>query len=423
MCATALVFTGIGTAATPAGAVPAPAVGHEALYESPGTFNWQVPARVTTVRVETVGASGGDAMTRFEPSEGGLGGSTAATIAVTPGETIQVNVGGAGTAGRRGPGDGAGGYNGGGNAVWAGCEIGGSGGGASDVRRGGTALAHRVVVAGGGGGAGTAMHFGVDENAGGHGGGDAPTAGSSGFGNHGGGAGTEDAGGAGGTDGHDQGLDGSFGQGAANVTDTCMSSGAGGGGWYGGGSGSSDGPMANGGGGGGSGYVAPGATSIVYGNGVNDGNGSVRITWTQPPAPTPTPKPKPKPTPHPTPKPKPTPAPSPPPAPRCPDPAAPLRVFPNRPSILLAAYLMQNCDYSARGLIAAGMPVTALDPPHSSVCPAWRPFRVFANRPSLIVSAFLVGNCGYRIHWQFQTMRLTPYVVPHGWTPGARVSL
>ena len=63
-----------------------------------------------------------------------------ATLAVVPGEILNVFVGGQGGTG------GTAGFNGGGAG---GDGFGGGGGGASDIRRGGTAL----VVAGGGGGA------------------------------------------------------------------------------------------------------------------------------------------------------------------------------------------------------------------------------------------------------------------------------
>jgi hypothetical protein len=99
------------------------------------------------------------------PSGGGLGGSaTTVGLAVTPGETLTVDVGGKGADGEgvvptgnaqvnsgvssAAPGDGgAGGFNGGGNGG-DGPSAGGGGGGATDVRRGDTVL----VVAGGGGG-------------------------------------------------------------------------------------------------------------------------------------------------------------------------------------------------------------------------------------------------------------------------------
>jgi hypothetical protein len=96
---------------------------------------WTVPAGLTEATFDLYGAQGGgipgDPL--FLP---GLGGRATATIAVTPGASIQVNVGGQG-----GIFGGGGGFNGG-------------GGGASDIRIGGTALTDRVLVAGGGGGSG-----------------------------------------------------------------------------------------------------------------------------------------------------------------------------------------------------------------------------------------------------------------------------
>ncbi len=377
-------------------------------WDIPGTDAWVVPDRVTSVTVVALGASGGDVQDGGF-ADGGLGGSTTASIKVSPGETLQVNVGGQGVAGTStNPESGApGGYNGGGAAVSTNCNTGGSGGGASDVRRGGTDLTDRVLVAGGGGGAGASM----DSGQGGAGGGDEATAGQSPFFKGlGGGPGTLTAGGTGSSAGYDSGSDGSFGLGADNSTDGCLSSGAGGGGWYGGGSGSGEYPEAAGGGGGGSGYVVDGSTGVIWGNGVNEGDGSVTISYTQPPAPATA-----------------TPTTSAPPVPKapaasCPDPKAPLRAFLNRPSLLLAAYLIDNCGFHARSLVAAGMPVTALDPPASSVCPPWVPFRVWPNRPSITIAGFLIDHCGYSVHRQFDFMHLNSYVVPHGWTPGARVS-
>lgn len=146
---------------------------------------YQVPADVCSVTIDAFGAQGGtgspaiedeqdgpagpiaaapQAAALFTPVPGGLGGEATATITVTPGEVLAVNVGGQGGAGTTTPpGDsshtggegGAAGWNGGGtggDGAWGGG--GGGGGGASDVRQGGTDLTNRVVVAGGGGGTG-----------------------------------------------------------------------------------------------------------------------------------------------------------------------------------------------------------------------------------------------------------------------------
>jgi hypothetical protein len=79
---------------------------------------WTVPAGVTSATFDVFGAQGGD---------GGKGGEVKATLPVTPGETLQIVVGGMGAASGCNH---AGGFNGGGNGPTAGlCEFGGGGGG------------------------------------------------------------------------------------------------------------------------------------------------------------------------------------------------------------------------------------------------------------------------------------------------------
>ncbi len=121
----------------------APAAAHaatETFVYTGAAQSWTVPADVTSATFELFGGEGrGGSVLR----RGGKGARVVATIAVTPGETLGVYVGGAGL--EAGPG-----FNGGG-AGGAGV---GSGGGATDIRRGGAALANRILVAGGGGGAG-----------------------------------------------------------------------------------------------------------------------------------------------------------------------------------------------------------------------------------------------------------------------------
>ena len=127
--------------------------------------NFVVPAGVTSVTVQAHGARGGRGSSlNVTP---GNGGSVTATIAVTPGETLALFVGGLGGDGHANA-PGAGGFNGGGTGPVV-LNTGGGGGGASDVRQGGSALANRVVVAGGGGGSGTGG--GVAGGTGGAGGG------------------------------------------------------------------------------------------------------------------------------------------------------------------------------------------------------------------------------------------------------------
>ncbi|MFD9368172.1 glycine-rich protein, partial [Streptomyces sp. NPDC060020] len=130
-------------------------------YTAVGTDTFTAPAGVTAVTVDLYGAEGGSAAGFVLPSPpndgapGGLGGLTRADLAVTPGQNLQITVGGVGSSGTsrhgefarpggRGHGSGGGGAHGGG----------GSGGGASDLRTGAFGGADRVLVAGGGGGAG-----------------------------------------------------------------------------------------------------------------------------------------------------------------------------------------------------------------------------------------------------------------------------
>jgi len=105
-----------------------------------------VPPCVTQINVTAAGAKGGGAV-------GGNGAVISATLTVTPGQTLNIYVGGMGSCGNN-----SGGWNGGAtgfasnpaNVSYNSC----GGGGASDIRIGGNALANRVMVAGGGGGKG-----------------------------------------------------------------------------------------------------------------------------------------------------------------------------------------------------------------------------------------------------------------------------
>lgn len=113
-----------------------------------------VPDGISSISVEVRGAQGGNAGN----SNGGRGAVVTANISVTPGESIQINVGGSGNHG---------GWNGGGRGV-------AYGGGASDIRRPAfststscafdlnCAATSRILVAGGGGG-GTSYTSGPTE--------------------------------------------------------------------------------------------------------------------------------------------------------------------------------------------------------------------------------------------------------------------
>lgn len=218
---------------------------------------YTVPAGVTQLAVVVTGGHGGNSTAGGTP---GRAATITGTLSVVPGQTLYVEVGGAG-----GTGCGAA-FNGGG-LVGCGSGWSGQGGGASDVRtvsnvHGGQSLLSRLLVAGGGGGAG----YGAN---GGDAGLDAEAQDGATNGSVGGGGATPAAGGTGGAVNGmcsfgTSGGDGSLGSGGGAGD---YHSGSGGGGWYGGGGGGGwtiycAGPAA-GGGGGGSSYVVPGASGTI----------------------------------------------------------------------------------------------------------------------------------------------------------------
>jgi len=257
------------------------------------TQSYVVPAGVTSITAALWGGAGGTSFEVTTPQRlGGPGGYTIGTLAVTPGETLTVDVGGGGT---------------GSSSI----RISGAGGGGSAILRGSTPL----LVAGGGGGSGT-------RGSGGSGGGTTGQDGVEAVGpaDDAGGGGTQSAAGAAGLGGRGNGNAGSGidgGNGGANAgggtaggwgygiggiggnVPADAGGGGGGGGDFGGGGGGWD---ANGDpGGGGSGYVGSatsastaqgtgstpaGNTAINYAPGVatpggvgqTGGNGFVVIT-------------------------------------------------------------------------------------------------------------------------------------------------
>jgi len=241
-----------------------------------GEQTFVVPAGVRALSVTAVGGRGGGSYGAGQP---GSGGSATGAVAVTPGTTLYVEVGGGGGNGVDG--NGAGGFNGGGYGGSA--SSGGGGGGASDVRtvscgatcpRPTASLDARLLVAGGGGGGGS-----VGAWDGGNGGAAGPPgrAGRTGSGGEpgggGGGAGTLTAGGTGGASTVSAGGGGGYGSGAAGgACDFGVGGGGGGGGVT---DDFSDG--SGGGGGGGSSYVPQGGST-----GVNAGPASVTISYGAP---------------------------------------------------------------------------------------------------------------------------------------------
>lgn len=126
-----------------------------------------VPVGVTELIIECWGAWGGSIWTNnFYQSTDMWGGApeyTIGTLAVTPGDTYFITVGGQGGVPLGGLPGGAGGFNGGGSGGAGPGTVGpggtyflagAGGGGASDIRHGGSALANRIMVAAGGGGIG-----------------------------------------------------------------------------------------------------------------------------------------------------------------------------------------------------------------------------------------------------------------------------
>ncbi|MES2131672.1 MAG: glycine-rich protein [Bacteroidota bacterium] len=221
--------------------------------------SFTVPTCVTSITVDVRGSKGGDCIYNqpgTKPDDlGGLGGRVVAVYTVTPGQVLNIFVGGIS-------------YNGGGNG--AGSVAQANGGGASDIRIGGVTLTDRVIVAGGGGGGGN--NCSANAEPGGDGGG---LTGATGWqcGNQTGTAvgqgGTQSAGGAAGTSPATAGLLGIGG----NAGGAGTASGGGGGGYYGGGG------AAYGGGGGGSSYTNASATSVVHTQGFNNGTGLVILSY------------------------------------------------------------------------------------------------------------------------------------------------
>ncbi|MFN6076521.1 MAG: T9SS type A sorting domain-containing protein [Fluviicola sp.] len=272
-----------------------------------GIQTYTVPCGVDSIFIQAWGAQGGSGATGGNSATGGtgaLGGYAEGWLLTTPGDILNVFVGGQGTA----P---TGGFNGGGNG---GSTNAGGGGGASDVRFGGTAESNRLLVAGGGGGGGRAgcEQTTVDGGNGGNGGGDvgqdgadAPTSGGVAGGGKGGNFGAiagasgpagQGCGGflgqPGGSTTSGSGANGGAGQSCCCFTFGSIPGGGGGGGGYigggagGGGSAGTTGCSGNdkgagGGGGGGTSYIG-GVINGTTNNGVWLANGQVTISWTDP---------------------------------------------------------------------------------------------------------------------------------------------
>lgn len=248
-------------------------LGQTSSFLTPGVHSYTVPTGTTQISVDMRGAKGGNNNhwpSNTFASQGGWGGRVVCTMNVTPGQVLNIYVGGAGQDGVSSPG--AGGFNGGGNGGASPTSYyGGGGGGGTDIRISPYGLTERLVVAGGGGGSGLNCG-GIDQNKGGHGGGLTAQNGFNCGAATGGSGGTQVCCAAGGSGG---GGAGALGVGGAAVTGS-FTSGGGGGGYYGGGGGGTSWV----GGGGGSSYADGGVCSnVTHTQGFNStGNGSVYIT-------------------------------------------------------------------------------------------------------------------------------------------------
>lgn len=259
-----------------------------------------VPCGVTQIYVKAFGAEGGTGAIGGNASSGGVGGrgsAVAGYLKVTPGQTLNIMVGGAGSTGIAG-------FNGGGTG---GNQNGGGGGGASDIRFPTASISDRLLVAAGGGGGGRAGCESTVVNGGAGGSGDgngangnnAPTNGGQAGG--GGGAigqsfGVKGIGCSGfmGSDGTSGDVNGLGGTGGAGQSCCCFSftsipgGGGGGGGFIGGGGGgggsagtascSGNDKGAGGGGAGGKSFFGSLVLSQLF-KGMNTGNGKVIISY------------------------------------------------------------------------------------------------------------------------------------------------
>lgn len=247
---------------------PTPPDNVENFFYTGSPETWVVPTGVTSIDARLYGAQGGTTLYTVPVADtGAAGGKVETTLAVTPGETLNIYVGEKGKT----HGDGQA-FNGGGSAGPGTNANGGGGGGASDIRQGGTALTDRIAVAGGGGGGG-----GNDSaiNTTGVGGGTTGgTGNTSAFGSIAGGTGgTPSAGGTGY-------ASGALGVGA-DPEAVIRNGGGGGGGYYGGGSGLTGASgQSGGGGGGGSSYSSGTGTTHTAGN--HTGDGLVSLEWITP---------------------------------------------------------------------------------------------------------------------------------------------
>jgi hypothetical protein len=234
---------------------------------------WTVPAGVTKISVELLGAQGGG-------TNAGKGGKVTAQLTVTPGATLIIVVGSQ-PAGRVGV------YGGGGNGGTnnaATSTFGYEGGGLAGIYLTSVSRLNALAIAGGGGG-----NSGLNGKLGGNAG--APNGTNGGQGNfnnsqqEGGRGATQSAGGAAGVSFDTQtqvptaGTQLNGGRGGFVNIATWTAGGGGGAGYYGGGGGAGGGASVGAGGGGSSFVSATAGTNIIYTSGFNTGNGKITISF------------------------------------------------------------------------------------------------------------------------------------------------
>jgi hypothetical protein len=262
---------GLAASAIAFAVVVAPASAATRIFSyTGGEQTFVVPAEVRSIHVMVAGGEGATGTPSW--AQGGPGASVTTDIAVTPGETLYVEVGGAGSTGSAL----AFGGGGAGGTDALGGQPGGGGGGASDIRRlprsaaGSTST--RLVVAAGGGGSGGGPYGGLGGSADDDGTGCAICVTAQG---DGGTAGTGSAGGLGGDPYPGAGAAGDDGQLVYGGAGGARGGGGGGGGYYGGGGGGGGDTTVHdgggGGGGGGSSFVAGGAPATFGTSGAGPG--------------------------------------------------------------------------------------------------------------------------------------------------------
>lgn len=263
-------------------------------YNTAGSSTFVVPAGISYITVKTWGAggAGGGGNGGGSGGAGGGGGYAKAVISVTPGETLNIDVG---TGGAKPTVDTNSGGGGGYSAVRRSTTFlvqagGGGGGGGSRGTPTGGAGGPGVGLSGGGGSAGSGTSPGGGGGAGNTTSSSGGTAGTAGTGGTAGSIGALNGGGNGGGSGascttavtNTQGGNGGTGAGGAKSNNyaSCPGGGGGGGGRYGGGGGgdsSGTNNRAGGGGGGGSSYINPtglvaGTDVMTAGSGTTPGN-------------------------------------------------------------------------------------------------------------------------------------------------------